>query len=136
MGIVNEQASPQRRAPSSTGMSEESPNIIPIKKHEQSAGPDIEILARLEKLEDSFLTGLQEIRAVKSELKKHADSISGLEKLLDAKAVADLLGEKERWVYQQAKAKKIPSIKLGKYWKFSPSQLQKWLEKKNSACSA
>ena len=63
MGIVNEQASPTRRAPSSTGMSEESPNIIPIKKHEQSAGPDI--LARLEKLEDSFLTGLQEIRAVK-----------------------------------------------------------------------
>ena len=131
MSIANEQASPQRRAPSSTGMSEESPNIIPIKKHQQSAGPDI--LVRLEKLEDSFITGLQEIRAVKSELKKQADSISGLEKLLDAKTVADLLGEKERWVYQQAKANKIPSIKLGKYWKFSPSQLQKWLEKKNSA---
>ena len=131
MGIVNEQANSQRRAPSCTGMSEEIPNIIPIKKkHQQSAGDDI--LARLEKLEDSFITGLQEIRAVKSELKKQADSISGLEKLLDAKAVADLLGEKERWVYQQAKAKKIPSIKLGKYWKFSPSQLQKWLEKKNN----
>ena len=128
MGIVNEQANPQRRAPSSTGMSEESPNIIPIKKHEQSAGPDI--LARLEKMEDSFLTGLQEIRAVKSELKKREDSVSGLEKLLDAKAVAELLGEKEQWVYRQAKAKKIPSVKLGKYWKFSPSQLQKWLERK------
>jgi excisionase family DNA binding protein len=50
-----------------------------------------------------------------------------LEKLLDAKTVAELLGEKERWVYQQAKAKKIPSVKLGKYWRFSPSQLQKWL---------
>jgi excisionase family DNA binding protein len=89
-----------------------------------------DVLARLEKLEDSFLMGLQEIRAVKSELKKQADSMSGLEKLLDAKTVAELLGEKERWVYQQAKAKKIPSIKLGKYWKFSPSQLQKWLERK------
>ena len=95
MGIVNEQANSQRRAPSCTGMSEEIPNIIPIKKkHQQSAGDDI--LARLEKLEDSFITGLQEIRAVKSELKKRADSIDGLEKLLDAKAVAELLGEKER----------------------------------------
>jgi excisionase family DNA binding protein len=95
-----------------------------------------DVLTRLERLEDSFITGLQEIRAVKSELKKQADSISGLEKLLDVKTVAELLGEKERWVYQQAKAKKIPSIKLGKYWKFSPSQLQKWLERKNSACSS
>ena len=96
--------------------------VIPIKKPEQSAGSDI--LARLEKLEDSFITGLQEICAVKSELIKREDSITGLEKLLDAKAVAELLGEKERWVYQQAKARKIPSIKLGKYWKFSPSQFQ------------
>ena len=103
-------------------------DIIPIKKPESPAGTDI--LLRLEKLEDSFLTALQEIRAVKSELKTRADSMPSLEKLLDAKEVAELLGEKERWVYQQAKAKKIPSIKLGKYWKFSPSQLQKWLERK------
>ena len=128
MGIVNEQANSQRRAPSSTGMSEESQISSRLRSMSNPPGPDI--IARIEKLEDSFLTGLQEIRAVKSELKKRADSIDGLEKLLDAKAVAELLGEKERWVYQQAKAKKIPSVKLGKYWKFSPSQLQKWLERK------
>ena len=78
-------------------------DIIPIKKPESPARTDI--LARLEKLEDSFLTALQEIRAVKSELKTRADSMPSLEKLLDAKEVAELLGEKERWVYQQAKAK-------------------------------
>jgi excisionase family DNA binding protein len=57
----------------------------------------------------------------------------GLEELLGAKKVAMILGETEQWVYQQAKAKKIPSIKLGKHWKFSPSQLQKWLERKHTS---
>jgi excisionase family DNA binding protein len=105
-------------------------DIIPIKKPEPKANADI--LARLEKLEDFFLAGLQEIRAVKSALKE-TDSTPGFEKLMDAKAVAEILGEKEGWVYQQAKKKKIPSIKLGKYWKFSPSELQKWLERKHSS---
>ena len=90
-----------------------------------------DILARLEKLEDSFLTALQEIRAVKSDLKR-ADSLPCLEKLLDAKEVANILGETEEWIYRQAKTKKMPSIKLGKYWKFSPVQLQKWLDRKQT----
>jgi excisionase family DNA binding protein len=106
-------------------------DIIPIKKPEPPAGTDV--LARLEKLEDSFLTALQEIRAVKSELKTRAEVSPGLEDLLGVKRVATILGETEEWVYRQAKAKKIPLIKLGKHWKFSPSQLQKWLEKKNNA---
>jgi excisionase family DNA binding protein len=105
-------------------------DIIPIKKPESSTGADV--LARLEKLEDCFLAALQEIRAVKVELKARADSVQSLEKLLDAKEVAELLGETEQWVYRQAKGRKIPAIKLSKYWKFSPSQLQKWLERKNS----
>jgi excisionase family DNA binding protein len=106
-----------------------SPEAVPEKNHKPS--PDV--LARLEKLEDSFLTALQEIRAVKSELKARTDSAPALEELLGAKKVAEVLGETEEWVYRQAKAKKIPSIKLGKCWKFSPSQLQKWLDGKNSA---
>jgi len=55
-----------------------------------------------------------------------------LETLLDAGEVAKLLGETEQWVYRQAKIKKLPSIKLGKYWKFSPVQLQKWLDRKQT----
>lgn len=109
--------------------------VIPIKKREQSK-PDI--LARLDGLEDVFITGLQEIRAIKLELKQQTDSDSatiGSEKLLDDKEVAEYLGESEQWVYRQIKAKKIPAIKLGKYWKVSPSQLQKWIEQKNKvAC--
>jgi hypothetical protein len=111
-------------------------DIIPIKKREQ---PKPDILARLDGLEDVFITGFQEIRAIKLELKKQmdSDSATGSEKLLDAKEVAGILGETEQWVYRQIKSKKvthrIPAIKLGKYWKVSPSQLQKWIEKKNSA---
>jgi excisionase family DNA binding protein len=114
-------------------------DIIAIKKREQPAVPDI--LSRLDGLEDVFITGLQEIRAIKLELKKQVDSdaTTGSEKLLDAKEVAEYLGESEQWVYRQIKSKKathkIPAIKLGKYWKVSPSQLQKWIEQKNKvAC--
>lgn len=91
-----------------------------------------DMLTRLDRLEGCFLTALQELRAARLELTKNAGASPTLEKLLDAKEVADLLGENERWVYQQAKKKSIPSIRLGKYWKFSPSALQKWLEQKTS----
>ena len=97
------------------------------------AGSPADLVTRLERLEDTLLAGLQDIRAVKAELKKQTDTTPTLEKLLDAKTVAELLGENERWVYQQAKKKEIPSIRLGKYWKFSPSELQKWLERKQSS---
>jgi excisionase family DNA binding protein len=84
-----------------------------------------DVVARLEKLEDSFITALQEIRAVKSELQKQSDRSQNSEKLMDAKEIAAILGQNERWVYAQVKAKKIPSIRLGKHLKFSPSDLQK-----------
>jgi excisionase family DNA binding protein len=105
----------------------EARKITPIKAH------GIDALARLERLEDLFLAALQDIRAIKTELKSQADVTPGLEKLMDAKTVAEVLGENERWVYEQAKKKQIPAIRLGKYWKFSPSQLTKWLDQKSRA---
>ena len=107
--------------------------VIPISpaQSKQTGKPAVDVAARLEKLEDSFLSALQEIRAVKAALKENLQPDPGLEKLLDAKQVAECLGENERWVYRQAKKNKIPSIRLGKYWKFSPAQLQKWLKEKN-----
>jgi excisionase family DNA binding protein len=91
-----------------------------------------ETLSRLEKLEDAPLTQLQEVRCIRSEIQKHAGSGS-LEPLLGAEQVAQILGVDIGHVHAQARSRKIPSIMVGKYRKFSPSQLKKWLDRKNSA---
>lgn len=91
-----------------------------------------DILTHLEKLEDAFLSGLQEVRSIKAEIQKQANGNPSLQPLLDAEEVAKLLGVDTAYVYSQARSKKIPSIKLGKYRKFSPSQLKKWLDRKNT----
>jgi excisionase family DNA binding protein len=91
-----------------------------------------EALARLDKLEDTLLAQIQELRIIRAEFQKHAGN-GALEPLLDADQVAELLGVKASEVYAQARAGKIPSVKLGKYRKFSPPQLKKWLDRKNNA---
>jgi excisionase family DNA binding protein len=91
-----------------------------------------EILSRLEKLEDAFLAGLQEVRCIHGEIQKQGAQTATLEPLLEADKVAEILGVDVGYVYSQARAKQIPSVKLGKYRKFSPSQLKKWLERKSS----
>ena len=92
-----------------------------------------EILARLTKLEDAFLSGLQELRLIKAEIQKHANGTSTLERLLEVEDLAKILGVDTAYVYRQARAKKIPSLKLGKYRKFSPLQIKKWLDRKNTS---
>ena len=92
-----------------------------------------EILTRLDKLEDGFVSGLQELRLIKGEIQKQTNGNPTLEQLLGVKEVAEILGVDTGYVYGQARAKKLPSIKLGKYRKFSPSQLKKWLDRKNTS---
>jgi excisionase family DNA binding protein len=52
---------------------------------------------------------------------------------LEAEDVARILGVEIAYVYSQARAHKIPSVKIGKYRKFSPTALKKWLDRKNGA---
>jgi excisionase family DNA binding protein len=92
-----------------------------------------EILSRLEKLEDAFVIGLQEVRCIRSEIQKRDNQTASLEPLLEPEKVAEILGVDLGYIYSQARAKKIPSIKLGKYRKFSPSQLKKWLDRNNGS---
>ena len=90
-------------------------------------------LTRLDNLETSLLSFLQEVRSIKAELQKNSKVSPSIESLLDADEVAKILGVDIAYIYTQARSGKIPSIKLGKYRKFSPSQLKKWLDRKNGA---
>ena len=90
-----------------------------------------EALSRLDNLEDALLTQIQELRLIRAEFQKHVAN-GALEPLLDAEAVAKILGVDVRHVHSQARGRKIPSLMVGKFRKFSPSQLKKWLDRKNS----
>ena len=91
-----------------------------------------ETLSRLEKLEDTLLAQIQELRGIKAEIQKHASN-GNLEPLLRVEQVAQILGVDVGHVHSQARSRKIPSVMVGKYRKFSPSHLKKWLDRKNNA---
>jgi len=96
---------------------------------EPSNSPTLE---RLENLETSLLSLLQEVRSIKTEIQKQANGNPTLEPLLDVEGLAKILGLDVDYIYRQAQTGKIPSKKIGKYRKFQPSKIQSWLEKKNS----
>jgi excisionase family DNA binding protein len=91
-----------------------------------------EALSRLNKIEDALLGHIQELRTVRAEIQKQIGDGS-LEPLLGAEQVAEILGVEVGHLHAQARSRKIPSVMVGKYRKFSPSQLRKWLDRKNSA---
>jgi excisionase family DNA binding protein len=90
-----------------------------------------EALSRLDKLEDALLAQVQELRSIRAEFQKHAVNGS-LEPLLGAEEVAKILGVDVGHVHAQARSRKIPSVMVGKYRRFSPAQLKKWLDRKNN----
>lgn len=49
------------------------------------------------------------------------------EGLLSVGEVAARLGVPRSWVYNAAEAGKIPAVKLGKYVRFDPRELQQWI---------
>jgi excisionase family DNA binding protein len=78
------------------------------------------------------LTVAQLSELVRREIREALAQTGHDDRLLDADEVAKMLGVDSAYVYSQARAKKIPSIKLGKYRKFSPSQLKKWLARQSA----
>lgn len=56
-----------------------------------------------------------------------------LEPLLDSDAVAVLLGVPATWVRSEARAGRMPSIKLGHYRRFVRAEVVAWLEQQRGA---
>jgi excisionase family DNA binding protein len=50
-----------------------------------------------------------------------------MDKLLTADQVAELLGMKTDWVWAQARAGRIPHVRLGRYRRFRESAVEAWL---------
>jgi excisionase family DNA binding protein len=49
-----------------------------------------------------------------------------VERLLTAEQVAALLGVKRGWVYAQARADRIPHVRLGRYTRFRVESIEAW----------
>lgn len=46
--------------------------------------------------------------------------------LVDAESAAGLLGVPKSWVLAEARADRIPHVRLGRYVRFEPAQLEVW----------
>jgi excisionase family DNA binding protein len=50
-----------------------------------------------------------------------------MDRLLTAEEIAERLGMKTEWVWAQARAGRIPHIRLGRYRRFRESAVEAWL---------
>lgn len=50
-----------------------------------------------------------------------------MDRLLTAEAVAERLGVRTDWVWAQARAGRIPHVRLGRYRRFRESALETWI---------
>lgn len=50
------------------------------------------------------------------------------EKLLTAEEVADWVQLTPEWVQEQARRGRIPALRLGRFWRFEPDAVDRWLK--------
>lgn len=51
-----------------------------------------------------------------------------MDRLLTAEEIADRLGVTPQWVWAQARAGRMPHVRLGRYRRFRESAVEAWLE--------
>ncbi len=54
-------------------------------------------------------------------------------RLLTPEDIADWLQVTPQWVYEMARTRQIPAIKLGRYWRFDRDSIQAWLIDRQAA---
>ncbi len=50
-----------------------------------------------------------------------------MDRLLTAEEIAERLGMKTQWVWAEARAGRIPHVRLGRYRRFRESSVEAWL---------
>jgi excisionase family DNA binding protein len=50
-----------------------------------------------------------------------------MDRLLTAEEIAERLGVKTQWVWAQARAGRIPHVRLGRYQRFRESAIEEWV---------
>ena len=56
--------------------------------------------------------------------------------LLTAAEVAELLGVPTSWVYEQSRAGRIPTVRLGRYRRYRREAIEQWLDRIEAGWSA
>jgi excisionase family DNA binding protein len=59
-----------------------------------------------------------------------------MDRLLTAEEVAERLGMRTDWVWAQARAGRIPHVRLGRYRRFRASAIEAWLEERKTGGEA
>lgn len=58
----------------------------------------------------------------------HHDPSPSDARLLDAADVADMLGVPRTWVYAEARAGRLPHVRVGRYRRFRRQTIQEWID--------
>ncbi len=54
-------------------------------------------------------------------------------RLLTAEDVALMLGVPKTWVYAQARDDRIPTVRLGRYYRFRPEAIDAWVREREAS---
>jgi excisionase family DNA binding protein len=51
-----------------------------------------------------------------------------MDRLLTTEEVAEILGKRSWWVRENMESVGLPGIKIGRQWRFRPTEIEDWLD--------
>jgi len=67
------------------------------------------------------------------DLRSRAQTAAGTGTLLTADELAELLGVPTGWIYRQSRAGTIPTVKLGRYYRYRLEAIERWIVEREQA---